>query len=556
MPGAIHALVGGATRVGNFDEYQWGISASVNTVEVCDRGVDIKRWQLCQKHYQALWKFGDPEGSGMVYGQRCAAPGCEETRGSKEGLCFMHRQRLYRWGSIEREELLCSKEGCGGTVSAKGLCQRHYDRMRGSARGLGRICSRDDCDNHVKARGLCRKHYGALQRAGQLNSAPSRADERTELAKQVCSQPECERPVQLRGFCSIHINRVRAGNRMFRGCRTCNHDMTGLPRGQRYCSEECKPHCTVDCGRRASGKGLCSTHAKQAKRGEQFRPIAVVVKRDPNSPCVWCESPTGADNTGAYCSLRCAGLARRHKMIEVIAACAQCGEAIDYLAPAGGSSGRLTPTNKRLCDECQHHNPAHYLSVEDVRARDGDDCCICGLNVPERLPRYHPLAAHVDHRVSRAQGGSHDDENLGLAHSLCNIAKRDRPADWRKNPADIQQLLDDLAIHPNPPDRIEPKPCSVDGCADRATTNRMCQKHRRRFVKTGTTDLRPRPKTCSAADCSGAVRARGLCRKHYSAWLGSRGICERDGCAASAYARGLCRPHYRVALKDRGPATR
>ncbi|WP_420873838.1 HNH endonuclease [Nocardia huaxiensis] len=219
-------------------------------------------------------------------------------------------------------------------------------------------------------------------------------------------------------------------------------------------------------------------------------------------------------------------MARRHETLEPVGSCVRCGTEIDYLAPANGVSGRLTPIDKRLCDSCQRHNPALYLSADEVRARDGDLCCICGLFVPVGAPRYHPLEAHVDHREALASGGGHHDENLGLAHSRCNIAKRDRPAEWRMDPADIRPLLDAWLAEQAKPKRsrksvpVVPrpkKPCSVEGCDRISAAKDMCAMHRRRVLRHGTTDAKVSNIHCSVSGCTEPIRGRGLCRIHLTA---------------------------------------
>ena len=43
-------------------------------VDGCDNKIDLKKHQLCSKHYQAFWRYGDPLGSptaSVIETQRC-----------------------------------------------------------------------------------------------------------------------------------------------------------------------------------------------------------------------------------------------------------------------------------------------------------------------------------------------------------------------------------------------------------------------------------------------------------------------------------------------------
>jgi hypothetical protein len=490
-------------------------------VDGCGNKIDIKKHQLCSKHHQAFWKYGDPLGSpNKTQPVQCRAPGCERIGSGNAGLCHMHHLRDQRTGQFDlkvRERRTCSVEGCCGTAKAKGMCQGHYDKQRGSHRSTTRTCSEAGCSMPVKARGVCHNHYAQLQRHGKLHTAPR------------------SRPTTV-------LTRPRP-------CRGCGADLAGLPRGHRYCSDACKPRCSgPDCDRKVSGRDLCSTHLKQRNGGIALRPVGERVIRATNQPCNWCGDPVGPNSAASYCSVVCRSLARRHTAAATAGNCAQCNSAIDYLAPANGTSRRLTPVSKRLCDKCCHRSASLYMSADALRLRDGDACALCGLPVPATARKPHPLAAEVDHVLPISRGGTHDPENLALTHKTCNIAKGGRPATWHRDPREVLSML---AEWNSGDDADPPTMCSVLHCGRRPDSHGMCQKHRRRVMKYGTAELPRGPTHCAVDDCGKPVRAKGRCRSHYREYLVGDKTCISSDCSRRVHTRQLCRRHYQEWLDSR-----
>ena len=69
-----------------------------------------------------------------------------------------------------------------------------------------RLCSIEGCGGKIEARGFCDKHYTRLKRHGDPLSAG-----RPKAPKKVrkCSVQECDRPHRTRGYCTLHYQRVK-----------------------------------------------------------------------------------------------------------------------------------------------------------------------------------------------------------------------------------------------------------------------------------------------------------------------------------------------------------
>jgi hypothetical protein len=96
----------------------------------------------------------------------------------------------------------------------------------------------------------------------------------------------------------------------------------------------------------------------------------------------------------------------------------------DTTRPAFNNSKRGILTVMSI-DGLPRATPAVFR--EQLRARDGDNCCICGKLMDFTLPRDHPRAPTIEHKIPRAAGGRTTMDNCGLAHARpCNHAKGSR----------------------------------------------------------------------------------------------------------------------------------
>ena len=158
------------------------------------------RGLLCRHHNQMLGHAGDNPDV-----LRRAAEYLE--RGAHTGLFVAQpgdvstpaQRSRYQAGQV------CSVEGCGALVKAKGLCNTHYARlMRNGSPDLQpkvvERCSHEGCDRPVIAKGYCGKHYEYFRRKGTLAGPALRPVAR-------CTVDGCTSAVVARGLCDTHYAR-------------------------------------------------------------------------------------------------------------------------------------------------------------------------------------------------------------------------------------------------------------------------------------------------------------------------------------------------------------
>jgi 5-methylcytosine-specific restriction endonuclease McrA len=84
----------------------------------------------------------------------------------------------------------------------------------------------------------------------------------------------------------------------------------------------------------------------------------------------------------------------------------------------------------RTCSAaCRTRHQTHAAAARKARrrlaiaARDQHACRLCGQAVDMTLPYTDPFGPSLDHRTPRAAGGPGTQDNLQLAHRVCNTAK-------------------------------------------------------------------------------------------------------------------------------------
>lgn len=114
-------------------------------------------------------------------------------------------------------------------------------------------CTVNDCDLRVAARGLCRKHYWRMRLTGTTD------DPTPPRNQSPCAVDDCGRPARSRGWCATHYTRWQ---------------VTGDPTVVLKHKSATRPQCKVDdCDRPAAGAGYCDSHYRNWRRnGTPLRP--------------------------------------------------------------------------------------------------------------------------------------------------------------------------------------------------------------------------------------------------------------------------------------------
>lgn len=194
----------------------------------------------------------------------------------------------------------------------------------------------------------------------------------------------------------------------------------------KYCSEACKPRCSVDaCEGPVRKRGWCASHYHQWKRtGEDPKPFKW--KWAEVQPCIVCGSEERTPELRRFCSWACRQLHVKHGgSVPSSVGCILCGTTIDLTAR--GKRGQRKKASTKLCRPCKLDYSKYKMTARQLAIRDGAFCGICEQPVDMDIRRADDAkwCASVDHILPRALGGSHDPDNLQLAHLYCNQVKSD-----------------------------------------------------------------------------------------------------------------------------------
>lgn len=131
----------------------------------------------------------------------------------------------------------CSVAGCQSTHYARGLCLRHYHRLRNGTpldappKPPPRTgCLIEGCARPHEARGYCKYHYEKLARPGRECATPATPPKpMPALPKQTCAVSGCAAQVRAKGLCNAHYHRMRDG-RLVEPLRVTQSQLTRVTR--------------------------------------------------------------------------------------------------------------------------------------------------------------------------------------------------------------------------------------------------------------------------------------------------------------------------------------
>jgi hypothetical protein len=105
--------------------------------------------------------------------------------------------------------------------------------------------------------------------------------------------------------------------------------------------------------------------------------------------------------------------------------CATCG---DYYVRHGASAGYCSKACNPRQVVGQYKGSKSWISRRrrlSIYERDEWRCQLCHAEVIPDLPPLDDWSATLDHIIPRSWGGTHESENLRLAHRWCNLVRGD-----------------------------------------------------------------------------------------------------------------------------------
>ena len=222
--------------------------------------------------------------------------------------------------------------------------------------------------------------------------------------------------------------------------RTCKNPECDAPAREKGATGPASPYCSTKCRRRADylrnrERRLAEKRAQNAARRE-------------SKPCASCGLVfvPRKSNRQMYCSIRCLGRETRNSRTETcslvgcekpVRAKGLCANHYRKSHPnaKAWSTGRPEARRAALRRKTQRRRAriagddgAELIDRDEIGARDGWRCGLCGKRVGRSYAWPHPRSASLDHIVPVSLGGLHRRSNVQIAHLECNLAKSNRVA--------------------------------------------------------------------------------------------------------------------------------
>lgn len=152
--------------------------------------------------------------------RKCEYVGCASPHKTR-GLCAKHYQRLRKSGDpslvVGKPRIqfgnICRVIDCGRLVTAKNLCNTHYTRLaRHGNFDLLRVyrtpgvnaCVTPGCGRELKGRDYCSKCYARVMRHGTSQPAGMTERRSAYLPTETCSVAGCDSPAKSKNMCRRH----------------------------------------------------------------------------------------------------------------------------------------------------------------------------------------------------------------------------------------------------------------------------------------------------------------------------------------------------------------
>lgn len=217
--------------------------------------------------------------------------------------------------------------------------------------------------------------------------------------------------------------------------RTCKACGCGVGMGKSFCPPCFRERRRTGSQRWPSRIRACpSCGAQRRSAGAKCRACEHQERRQ-LVPCPRCATPfwpwaNSVSHARKFCSRPCSIVPKKPARVRPIAECLMC------LRPFPCSHQRNTCCSRTCRNRYESRRRKLRLkglwpsvvSPARIHRRDAGICALCREWVDPALPYPHPLSATVDHRVPLSRGGTHEEENLQLAHARCNLLKGNRVA--------------------------------------------------------------------------------------------------------------------------------